>query len=79
VGPLVAKDRASAELLLAEALMRSPGPVIVDVREASQAWVAHLKSLGFVAQRRFLRMYQGEGAQFGSLVNQYAMAGPEIG
>jgi ribosomal protein S18 acetylase RimI-like enzyme len=79
VGPLVAKDRASAELLLAEALMRSPGPVIVDVPEDNQAWVAHLKSLGFVVQRRFLRMYQGGRAQFGLLVNQYAMAGPEIG
>jgi GNAT superfamily N-acetyltransferase len=81
VGPLVARDLATAEALVAAALAASgPGPVIIDARAADADWVACLQRLGFVEKRRLARMYRDPGPPHvprGGDVR--AIFGPEFG
>ncbi len=78
LGPLVAPDAAAAANLFGKALAAAAGrPVLVDVPLHDEAWITHLRSLGFVTRRTFTRMTKGDPAPAPG--RQYAFAGPAIG
>lgn len=79
LGPLVARDTASARALLAAALGGVAPPIYVDLvnREAAlHDWLAHG---GFAPQRPFTRMVRGDAAAPGDAALVYCPAGPELG
>ena len=73
VGPLVARDAATARVLLSSALSRVNPPVYVDLvdREAPPP--------GFTFQRPFTRMVHGADRAPGDASLVYCPAGPELG
>lgn len=79
IGPVVAKDSATASALTAAALAGAGGPVCMDAIEGHAAYAEWLADAGFVAQRGFARMILGRGAPFGDPGLVYAAAGPELG
>lgn len=79
IGPLVAQDAANARELLAVALARSSGPVIVDVLDAGEPLHAMLTGYGFEAFRTFERMVLDRDALPGTPATLMMAAGPEFG
>ena len=79
IGPVVAKDSATASALTAAALAGAGGPVCMDAIEGHAAYAEWLADAGFVVQRGFARMILGRGAPFGDPGLVYAAAGPELG
>jgi len=84
VGPLAAPDQASAIALLDALLADLAGPVFLDVLDARQDLVAHLRGRGFTRQRGYLRMAlpPGEGGDmpdFDGAGRTMVIAGPEYG
>ena len=79
LGPLVARDAATAVALLAGGLDALPGRVVVDVPEAATDVVAHLAGRGFAPERPFVRMALGSDALAGTPALVHAIAGPELG
>lgn len=78
-GPLVAASGDEAAMLLQCALAGVGGKVILDVPVAQSDWLAHLAGLGFVEQRRFLRMSL-PGSEFTAAPERcFAVAGPDFG
>ena len=81
VGPLVARDEATANALLGAAVARTRSPVYVDVADHATALQSWALAQGFAFQRPFTRMVHGEGAGPApgdeSLV--FCPAGPELG
>ncbi|MEO8470546.1 MAG: GNAT family N-acetyltransferase [Chryseolinea sp.] len=79
-GPLVADDIEVAILLLTKILDQTKGKKLaIDIPESSAKWRTYLESIGFVQQRRFIRMYQGNHPGDGVLTDTYAIGGPEYG
>lgn len=79
LGPLVARDTASARALLAAALSIVAPPLYVDLVDREEALHAWLASGGFTMQRPFTRMVHGAQHAPGDARLIYCPAGPELG
>jgi len=80
IGPLQAKSTAEAKILLIKVLQNISGkPVLVDVLMEQYELIDWLISIGFVAQRSFMRMYLKNNISTKQLENQFLIAGPELG
>jgi GNAT superfamily N-acetyltransferase len=79
VGPVVARDVATARYLLARAMRGVEGRVIVDVVADRKAWMDAVDALGFREQRPLIRMYRGGARPPGDPARQFAIFGPEFG
>jgi GNAT superfamily N-acetyltransferase len=78
IGPLVAKDPATAVALFEAALGTLRGPVIVDVPDAQEDLLSALILRGFVPERPFTRMLHGTEKALGRPADIYALTGPEF-
>ena len=79
IGPISADDESAAIALIDVALAAAAGRVYLDAADRHAAFGAHLASLGFVAQRPFIRMLRGRAAPFDDPARVFAIAGPELG
>ncbi|MBC7802781.1 MAG: GNAT family N-acetyltransferase [Candidatus Parcubacteria bacterium] len=79
LGPLVARDPQTAELLLNAGLERVGAPVYVDVADHAPGLQAWTRSQGFEIQRPFTRMVVGTDRAPGDESLVYCPAGPELG
>jgi GNAT superfamily N-acetyltransferase len=79
IGPLVARDEASAANLLAAALDAAAGPVFIDLLAGRDDLTRMLSRRGFEIQRPFTRMALARSAAFGDPARLFAAAGPEFG
>jgi ribosomal protein S18 acetylase RimI-like enzyme len=79
IGPVVASDPEVATTLLADALARINGPVIVDALDRHTASQGLLPAAGFTVERGYTRMALTEAAAFGDAASMFAIAGPELG
>jgi GNAT superfamily N-acetyltransferase len=79
IGPLVARDEASAANLIAAALDAAAGPVFIDLLDGRDDLTRMLSRRGFEIQRPFTRMALARSAPFGDPARLFAAAGPEFG
>lgn len=79
VGPIVAIDAGSAQALLAHALARIDGPVLLDVLDRHTGLPPALTAAGFAVERGYTRMTLGSDGAFGEANLMIAIAGPELG
>jgi GNAT superfamily N-acetyltransferase len=79
VGPVVTEDAAAAAALVAHALARIDGPVLIDVVDRHSGFAGLLANAGFAVERGYTRMTLGAGAPFGDERLTVAIAGPELG
>jgi GNAT superfamily N-acetyltransferase len=79
VGPVVARDVASARAVVEAALPAGDGPLLIDVPVHAEEWRAVLGELGFYEQRPLLRMLRGGASPPGDPRMQMAILGPEFG
>lgn len=79
IGPIVASDQGVARALLAHALPRIDGPVLLDVLDRHTAFPQALTAAGFAVERGYTRMALGADASFGDANLMIAIAGPELG
>jgi hypothetical protein len=79
LGPLVARDAATAVALLGRGLDAAVGTVVVDVPERATAVAEHLAGRGFAPERPYVRMALGSDEIGGSPALVHAIAGPELG
>lgn len=80
IGPVVAKNLASAKALVSAALFNCVDqPVILDATHFEPEWTIWLCSIGFEEQRPFIRMYRGSNRFPGLPEKQFAILGPEFG
>jgi len=79
MGPLVARDEASARALAAACLStHADRPFIIDV-PVRESWTGWLEAAGFTLQRPFTRMRRGERRYDERVEDMFAVAGPEFG
>lgn len=80
LGPWLANDGATAELLLRAFFARVPGRrVFVDVLEPNAAARGLIERAGFTVQRPFARMYFGENVSPGDPLRVFGTSGAEKG
>jgi len=79
LGPLVAEDAGAAQALLAHALPRVAGAVIVDALDRQQDFARLLAQSGFAVERPYTRMALDSDGAFGDADLGFAIAGPELG
>lgn len=80
VGPLIAEDQATAQMLINNFLSKcNDRPVAIDVFEDNKDWKKWLIKIGFKEQRSFIRMVFGENNFKGDISRQFAITGPEFG
>jgi len=80
LGPLVAIDEPTARGLVLTCLSRyADKSWLTDAPQHSPEWRAWLESLGFVAERPFIRMFRGANSYPGLPHQVFAIAGPELG
>ncbi|MFP5406643.1 MAG: GNAT family N-acetyltransferase, partial [Gammaproteobacteria bacterium] len=79
LGPLVARDIATARILLDDALPLVDGPVYVDLADRHEALLPCLEARGFRLQRPFTRMVHGSPNAPGDPASVVLVAGPELG
>jgi len=79
VGPIVAHDQSVAKVLLAHALARIDGPVLLDVLDCHTEFPPQLTAAGFGVERSYTRMALDADAAFGDPNLMVAIAGPELG
>jgi GNAT superfamily N-acetyltransferase len=79
LGPLVARDEATAIELLARGLSAVEPPLYVDVLDRAPRLRQWLEARGFALQRPFTRMVRGLAAAPGDEKLVYLVAGPELG
>ena len=80
IGPLVARDEATARELLGSALAQVTAPVYVDISDHVAALQAWALAQGFAIQRPFTRMAHGPGGYApGDASLVFCPAGPELG
>jgi GNAT superfamily N-acetyltransferase len=80
IGPLVARDEATARALFAAALGTVCGPVYADIADHAAPLQAWALERGFTIQRPFTRMAHGpEGYAPGDASLVFCPAGPELG
>ncbi|HKH60680.1 MAG TPA: GNAT family N-acetyltransferase [Flavitalea sp.] len=80
IGPVLTSNTFDARVLISEALKSLIGQaIVVDVMVDKQELVEWLRSIGFINQREFIRMYRGHNAFPGMIENQFLICGPEFG
>jgi GNAT superfamily N-acetyltransferase len=79
IGPLIARDEATAMTLLQSALAVVPAPLYVDVADHAPKMQQWLQAHGFTFQRPFTRMVHGADRAPGNEKLVYLVAGPELG
>jgi len=79
LGPLVARDAATAVALLRHGLDGVTGTAVADVPERATAVAGLLEARGFAPERPFVRMAHGRDAIAGEQALIHAIAGPELG
>jgi hypothetical protein len=79
IGPLIARDEATALSLLQQALRGTSVPLYVDVVDHAPRIQQWLQDRGFVFQRPYTRMVHGSGSAPGDERLVYLVAGPEFG
>lgn len=80
VGPLVAKTTKDAKILVSKALSSLVDqPVAVDILGDKDSLIELLKTIGFIEQRKFIRMYKDVNPFPGLVDQQYLICGPEFG
>lgn len=79
LGPLVARDEATAVELLDRGLDGVAGTIVADVPERATAVAELLAGRGFAPERPFVRMALGRNAIGGAPGLVHAIAGPELG
>jgi GNAT superfamily N-acetyltransferase len=79
VGPIIAHDPGAASALLAHALARIDGPVLLDVLDRHAYLAPLLTAAGFAIERSYTRMTLGRDTPFGKAELMAAIAGPELG
>lgn len=79
VGPIVAHDESLAKALLAHAVARIDGPVLLDVLDRHSGLSPALTAAGFAVERGYTRMTLGADGAFGEAKLMIAIAGPELG
>jgi Acetyltransferase (GNAT) domain/Acetyltransferase (GNAT) family len=79
VGPLVARDEATALALLEQVLDRVAAPLYLDAVDHAPRVQQWLQARGFVFQRPFTRMVHGDAGAPGNEKLVYLVAGPELG
>jgi GNAT superfamily N-acetyltransferase len=79
IGPLVARDEASAIALLGAALRQARPPLHVDAADHAPRLQEWLLAQGFAVQRPFTRMVRGAARAPGNEKLVYLVAGPELG
>lgn len=79
IGPLVARNEATALELLEQALAHVSGPVYVDAVDHAPQVQQWLQQRGFEVERPFTRMVHGDGRVPGNERLVYLVAGPELG
>lgn len=78
-GPLIVHDETTAAALLDHALLRAPGPIIIDAPDRHKTLAQALSARGFSVQRPYTRMTLDRPAPFGEESLTMAIAGPELG
>lgn len=78
IGPVVARDDATARALIAAARAALPGTAVLDLPDARGGLADWLRAQGATAQRPFTRMALGAGTP-GDPALFAAVAGPEFG
>ena len=68
-----------ASALLAHALARIEGPVLLDVLDRHAHFPALLGAAGFAVERGYTRMTLDREIPFGDAALMVAIAGPELG
>jgi hypothetical protein len=76
---LAADDDGIARALLARAIAEVPAPLTVDVPDRHSALGSWLITLGFTAERPYIRMIYGTSLAFDDNARLFAIAGPELG
>lgn len=79
IGPLVARDEATALELLEQALANVTAPLYVDVVDHAARMQGWLQQRGFEFQRPFTRMVHGDARAPGNEKLVFLVAGPELG
>jgi GNAT superfamily N-acetyltransferase len=79
LGPIVAEREELAHALLAYALPRSSGAVLVDAPDRHQGFTRQLAQSGFSVERSYTRMALDHTQAFGEESCVMAIAGPELG
>jgi GNAT superfamily N-acetyltransferase len=79
LGPLAADDDGIARALLARAIAEVPAPLTIDVPDRHSALGSWLTTLGFTAERPYIRMIYGTSLAFDDNARLFAIAGPELG
>jgi hypothetical protein len=79
IGPIVARDEATAVAMLQHAAESIPGPVFIDALERHDGLADALERLDFAPQRPFTRMAWRRDALPGDPAQYFAAAGPELG
>jgi len=79
IGPLTARDAATARALVSAAMHAEPGGrVVLDVPAERADWRAMLEEMGFAVQRPLIRMFRASRPP-GHPSRQWAIFGPEFG
>jgi GNAT superfamily N-acetyltransferase len=79
LGPVVAADTGTARDLVTRCLSRLGGRAFaIDAPLLDLEWLEFLKSIGFVEERRFVRMFLRGHRHPGIPARQYAICGPEF-
>jgi GNAT superfamily N-acetyltransferase len=79
IGPVIARDAATARALVAVSMQAEPSSrVVLDVPAERADWLAMLEEMGFVVQRPLIRMFRASRAP-GRPERQWAIFGPEFG
>lgn len=79
LGPLVAEDAATAEILLLRGVAATPGPIYIDLADAKANLRNALEARGFAAQRPLTRMVYRRAESFDDPARTFAVVGPEFG
>jgi GNAT superfamily N-acetyltransferase len=80
IGPVFASNINDVKILIKRALKALTNqPVIMDVLYEKDDLINWLKSIGFIVQRHFVRMYKKENPFPGMISKQYLICGPEFG
>ncbi len=80
IGPVMASTYTDAQILIAKSLLQfENNPIVIDVLNDKEDLIHWLRSIGFVQQRMFVRMYRGINPFPGNRDKQYLICGPEFG
>jgi hypothetical protein len=79
IGPLVAEDEETAIALVAHAVARIQGAVIVDALAAQGSYVDWLAGVGFGSLQAFVRMLRGRDTPLDQPAYIFSPAGLEFG